>query len=106
MQSLPGRKFAIIWTRPASAHAAVRLACSVGVVACRNPGVDSATAGLALLVGEHSVALQVACGGGIGALRLLEGSLETEGGQRRLDADVVARELRVTLGQLPQDVRD
>src|SRR2546430_9043370 len=50
----------------------------------------------ALPICEKSVALQVSCGGGIAALRTLEGTLETEGGNRRLDADVVAREIRIT----------
>ena len=56
---------------------------------------------LALSVGTASIDLQVACGGGITALRFVEGATESEGAQKRLDADVVAREIRITLGQLP-----
>ncbi len=51
------------------------------------------------------LALQVACGGGVAALRMLEGALEAEGGKMRLQADVVAREIRITLGQLPGELR-
>jgi len=47
------------------------------------------------------VELQVSCGGGVAALRTIEGALEGEGAQRRLYPDVLAREIRVTLGQLP-----
>jgi len=60
---------------------------------------------LALAMGEHGVDLQVTCGGGIAALRALEGAIETEGMQKRLDADLLAREVRVTLGQLPPELR-
>lgn len=61
---------------------------------------------LALAIGEGQVGLQVTCGGGVAALRALEGAIETEGGQRRLEADLVAREARITLGQLPADLRE
>jgi hypothetical protein len=36
-------------------------------------------------------------------LRALDGALEIEGSQRVLHADLVAREARITLGQLPSD---
>jgi len=59
---------------------------------------------MALAIGENGVGLQVSCGGGIAALRALEGTLENEAGLKRLHSDVVAREIRITLGQLPADV--
>lgn len=59
---------------------------------------------LALAVGETHVALEIAAGGGIAALRALEGALELEGGHRTLHADLVAREARITLGQLPSEL--
>jgi hypothetical protein len=72
--------------------------------------LQSATGGtggvLALEVGEKAVALEVLCDGGIAALRLLEETVETEAGQRVLYSDVIARESRITLGQLPASVRD
>ena len=61
---------------------------------------------LALAIGESNVCLQVTAGGGVAALRALEGAIETEGGQRTLHADLVAREARVTLGQLPGELRE
>lgn len=55
-----------------------------------------------LLVGESCVELQVAFGSGVVVLRALEGVIETEGGHQRIDADQVARELKITLGQMPR----
>jgi hypothetical protein len=61
---------------------------------------------LALAIGERQVSLQVTCGGGIAALRALEGAIDTEAGGRVLRADLVARETRITLGQLPAELRE
>lgn len=60
---------------------------------------------LALTIGEKNVGLQVTAGGGVIALRSLEGSIENEAGQRTLNTGLVAREVRITLGQLPAEVR-
>jgi len=61
---------------------------------------------LALAIGESHVALQITTGGGVTALRALEGAIENEAGRRTLDTDIVAREARVTLGQLPGELRE
>jgi hypothetical protein len=61
---------------------------------------------LALAIGETQVGLQVSCGGGVAALRALEGAVELEGARRVLHAELIAREARITLGQLPADLRD
>jgi hypothetical protein len=68
--------------------------------------VDKGGGVLALAIGESTVALEVACGGGIAALRALEGALETATARRQLHADLVARESRITLGQLPAEIRE
>ncbi len=60
---------------------------------------------LALVIGESNVGLQVTAAGGVVALRALEGAVENEGGRRTLHANVVSREARVTLGQLPPELR-
>jgi hypothetical protein len=60
---------------------------------------------MALVIGESTVGLQVTRGGAV-ALRALEGAVENEGGRRTLHAAVVSREVRITLGQLPVEVRD
>jgi hypothetical protein len=79
---------------------------SLGITEMQRAGTDAADGVLALAIGESHVGLQVTCGGGVAALRALEGALETEGGRRRLVADLVAREARITLGQLPPEFRE
>lgn len=79
---------------------------SLGIAALQAPGADASKGVLALAIGETHVALQISCGGGVAALRALEGALELQGGQKVLHADVVAREARITLGQLPGGLRE
>src|SRR5262249_21339040 len=59
-----------------------------------------------LAVGEESVGLQVTCGGGIAVLRSLDSAVETEGAHKHLNSDLLAREIRITIGQLPAELRD
>ena len=61
---------------------------------------------LALAIGESQVSLQITSGGGVAALRALEGAIENESGRRVLQPDLVGREARITLGQLPAGVRE
>jgi hypothetical protein len=49
--------------------------------------------------------LQITWGGGVLLLRALEGAIEQTGGRAELHADLVAREVRISLGQLPEAVR-
>jgi hypothetical protein len=74
---------------------------STGITALDIPDRDSANGTLTLALGHQSVDLLVGTGGGIVALRSLDAALEGEGAQKKIDADMVARELRITLGQLP-----
>ncbi|HEV2691777.1 MAG TPA: hypothetical protein VG347_02665 [Verrucomicrobiae bacterium] len=76
----------------------------LGLTALQSPGGDKAEGVLALTIGEGAVGLQITAGG-VAALRALEGAIETEGGRRSLMAGIVAREARVTLGQLPPELR-
>lgn len=78
---------------------------SLGVTVLQSAERESSHGVLALAVGENTIDLQVTCNGAIFALRSLEDAIETEGVQKRLYADVLAREIRVTLGQLPDEVR-
>lgn len=82
------------------------LSFSLGLTALQ-PVAESDTAGgvVALVPGERGVGLQVTAQGGIAALRLLEGAIEQDGSERRVQTDSLARELRITLGQLPDDAR-
>ena len=77
---------------------------SLGIAALQPPGIESSNGVLALAIGETHVALQVTSGGGVMALRALEGALEVEGSRKILHADLVGREARITVGQLPAEV--
>jgi hypothetical protein len=59
---------------------------------------------LALVIGEGGVSLQVTCGGGVAALRSLEGVVEEEGSRRVIHTAAIVRETRITLGQLPAEL--
>jgi hypothetical protein len=78
----------------------------LGLPALQSPEAQNSSGVLALAIGETQVGLQISCGGGIAALRTLEGALEGAGGQRQLHADVLVREARITLAQLPAGIRD
>ncbi len=79
---------------------------ALGLAALQPPAGENSNGVLALAIGESQVSLQITCGGGVAALRGLEGAIEDEAGRRKLDADLVAREARITLGQLPVELRD
>jgi len=79
---------------------------SLGLTALQPASAASSQGTLALVVGETHVGLQITCGGGVAALRMLEGALELEGSRKVLQPDLVAREARITLGQLPAELRD
>lgn len=82
------------------------LSFSLGITALQPVAEAEASGGVvALLCGEKGVGLQVTAQGGVAALRLLEGAFEQEGSERRVQKDYLARELRITLGQLPDDAR-
>ena len=76
------------------------------LAALQPPAAESSHGVLALAIGVSTVSLQITCGGGVAALRALEGAIETEGGRSTLHPDLVARETRITLGQLPAELRE
>lgn len=75
---------------------------SLGITSLQRPAAETV---LAVTIGESHVGLQITHGGGVVVLRALEGAVENVGGRAELHADVVARELRITLGQLPDAAR-
>jgi hypothetical protein len=79
---------------------------SLGLPALQKPDPAPTEVSVALRLGESSVELQVTCGGGIAALRALQGAVEQDGVRKRPYVDVVARDLRITLGQLPAELRE
>jgi hypothetical protein len=78
---------------------------SLGITALQPPGSGSDGV-LALAIGDSQVGLQVTAGGGVAAVRTIEGAFETEGSQRELKTDLAAREARITLGELPAELRE
>ncbi len=78
---------------------------TLGLAALQPPHAEASQGVLALAIGETQVGLQITTAGGIASLRTLEGVLETEAGQKQLRADVLARETRITLAQLPPEIR-
>lgn len=82
------------------------LSFSLGITALLPPAAESSNGVLALAIGETHIGLEVTSGSGVAALRALEGALEMDGGRRVLQSELVGREARITLGQLPADVRE
>ena len=76
------------------------MAFAVGISATQSPS-QAAGRVLTLALTGHGLELQVTGGGGIIALRSLDAAVDAEGARRSVSADLVARELRITLGQLP-----
>ena len=79
---------------------------ALGLAALQPAAAEKSHGVLALAVGESQVAMQITSGGGVAALRGLEGAIETGSGRPVLHAGLVAREARITLGQLPASVRE
>ncbi|HTR40689.1 MAG TPA: hypothetical protein VMH87_03660 [Pseudomonadales bacterium] len=78
---------------------------SLGLTALQPPTAEKGNGVLALIIGETGVGLQITCNGGVAALRGFEGAVENEGSRRTLHANAVSREARITLGQLPAELR-
>ena len=77
----------------------------LGLAALQFCGDKKSDGVLALVIGESNIGLQISIGGGVAALRALEGTLENEGSRRTVRPEIIARETRVTLGQLPAELR-
>lgn len=78
---------------------------SLGVAALPEALGTEAHGRITAVVGDSGVTLLIAAGGGIVALRTLDNVIESEGSERRVLADAVVRELRITLAQLSDDLR-
>ena len=79
---------------------------SLSLAALQRAEPDPSQGVMALLPGEDSVGMQVSCGGGLVVLRTVEGAFEREDNESQIQVAQVAREMRITLGQLPEDVRE
>ena len=77
----------------------------LGICALQSPAADPANGVITLVIGENQVGLQITAAGAVLSLRALEGAVETTSGQPVVLAESVARETRVTYGQLPEELR-
>jgi hypothetical protein len=78
---------------------------SLGLPALVSPDAPDSQGLLTIAIREKKLELQVTTGGGVAALRTLDEAMVEEGAGRRIDAALVAREVRITLGQLPEELR-
>jgi hypothetical protein len=74
---------------------------ALGAAALQGPETEAEGLTVILSLTGSGMDLLVKAAGGILALRSLDAAIESSGAQREIDADFVARELRITLGQLP-----
>lgn len=74
---------------------------SLGIAALPDAQSGAATA----QIEEGRIDLLLSSAGGIVALRTIEDPLDAEGADRRIQAEVLARELRITLGQVSPEIR-
>ena len=82
------------------------LAFAMGISATQSPSQQPSQRVLTLALSNFGLELQATGGGGIIALRSLDAAVESEGARRKVSADLVAREVRITLGQLPGGFSD
>jgi hypothetical protein len=82
------------------------LAFAMGISAAQSPSQQEKQRVLTMVLSSHGLELQVTGGGGIIALRSLDAAVESEGPRRKVSAELVARELRITIGQLPGGFSD
>ncbi len=61
---------------------------------------------IAILLTESSVELGIVTRGGVVTARPLDDAVMVEQDGRQIDSDLVAREVRITLAQLPEDIRN
>ncbi len=80
------------------------LSFSLGILALQPPRSEEGV--LALTIEPSHVGLMISAGGGVIALRALEAMIEGTSGEHSLNSDLIAREARITLGQLPAGFRD
>lgn len=74
---------------------------SVGVLALPEAQEGAVTAEIA----DSKINLLLGSKMGVIALRTIEGAFDSEGAETRINGDLLARELRITLGQLSTDLR-
>ena len=79
---------------------------ALGISALQPPGAEKSDGVLALAIGESHVGLQITAAAAWWRCARSKARLKTRRTAARCCADVVTREARVTLGQLPAELRE
>ncbi len=81
---------------------------TLGLACLQQPASEASEVVLALLPSGNQLAVQIIAGHGIAALRVIDDAFVASADSTDLqpDLDLVHRELRITLGQLPPEIRD
>ncbi len=77
----------------------------LGLVALPGVIAPAGEGRITVAVEPQGATLAVSAGGGIASFRTCEASIESEAGERIVNGDAVARELRITFEQVPADLR-
>ena len=77
---------------------------SLAVTSVQTADAESGSGLVSLWVGDNTLELQIVSGTGIVALRSLQARSEADAGAKAMDADTLAREIKITLGQLPRSI--
>ena len=78
---------------------------SLGLAVLPEVNVPAGQGRIVVAVEPAGVTLLVAAGGGIAAFRTCEASIESEAGEKIINGAAVARELRITVEQVPAELR-
>ncbi len=78
---------------------------SLSPVVLQQPSTSPTEGILNLVLRSTQADLQVTWGGGIAALRSLDAGAQSEQGEKVISVETIAPELRITLGQLPPEIR-
>ena len=106
-----GEKFATVIGVPrgyldrleAALHAAQLKPTSLAIGVLALP--EARTGAITAEITDSRINLLLGTPEGVVALRAIEGAFDSEGAEKRIQGELLARELRITLGQLPLEVR-
>lgn len=80
------------------------ITCGITSLIARNKSSNRNS--ILLVIGERDIEMAVVAGDSIVIMRTLNEVIEGEQDDRRLDGDLISRQIRIALGQLPQELMD
>ena len=81
------------------------LSFTTTITSIQRPEDLRADSAVVLFAGTQTLEMELLTASGLAGLRPLQSAVDSEGGSNQLFADVVGRELRITLGQIPAGLR-